>query len=513
MARFRNTTIGLDIGSDSIKFVELKRSGENIILTRMGQKEIPKDIKIDRAKLIEQTINELFLEQKIKNRIVNISATGQSVFLRFVKVLPTKEERLKTTMRFEAQNQIPFSFNEVHWDWSLIDRTQKERQKAVIVAIKKDLIEEQINILTRLRLSVEIIDVAPLCLYNCAFFNEDYDSNQVTGLIDIGLKATNFVIIHKMDLWTRSFPLAGERIKEAGGQGLEELVLELERSIEYYHLQKEVAVPQQEVVTQERKIDQVLLFGGGAVTEGLGALLTKRLNTKVRQIDPFRKLQISKGVLSEVQRETSKPLYAHAIGLGLRGITGCPIEVNFLKQFLLEKRISLEKRLYSALSIVLVLAILGTLAFFIREDYRLKKIKLKKIEELVELYRSYQPRIVKLKEANEALQAKIDTLLDIGQKKGFLLDILNELNLKLSKDIWITDVSSVLTLEKNEPGKLDISGKALSYSAVNSFISSLKSSEYFKEVKPISSSVEVGGTGGEEIVKFSISMEIERPKE
>lgn len=510
MARFKNTTIGLDIGSDAIKFVELKRSGANIILSKLGIKEIPKDKNIDRAKLISQTISELFIEHRIKERLVNLSTTGQSVFIRFIKVLPSKEERLKTTMKFEAQNQIPFSFEEVHWDWSLVETSQPLRNKAVIAAVKKTIVEEQLGMLKDIRLSTEIIDVAPLCIYNCTAFNEDYDPEQITGLIDIGFKATNFVILFKNDVWTRSFPLAGERLKESGEQGLEELIGELERSLEYYHLQRDTGFSQQEGTQQKNKIDQILLMGGGTLMEALEEALIKRFDAKVRSIDPFRKLQISKEALSEVQRQGSKQLYAHAVGLALRAVTKCAIEINFLKTFLFERRIARAKKVYSTFSIFLVLVILGSLAFFVREDYRLKKLKLKKVEELTELYRSYQPKIARLGEENEILESKLKTLSSIGYNRGLFLDILNELNSQLSKELWITDISSILTFERDEPGKLDISGKALSYSAVNSFISSLKSSKYFREVKPISSSVEVDRLSEEEIVKFSISMEIER---
>ncbi|MFC1667740.1 hypothetical protein ACFL0P_07800, partial [Candidatus Omnitrophota bacterium] len=87
MRKFKKTSVGLDIGSRFIKLVELQRAGNSIILNKFGIKEIPKDLKLDRDKVVAQLISQLFSENNIKTRNVNISAGGQSVFVRFVKLL------------------------------------------------------------------------------------------------------------------------------------------------------------------------------------------------------------------------------------------------------------------------------------------------------------------------------------------------------------------------------------------------------------------------------------------
>ncbi|MDP2912290.1 MAG: pilus assembly protein PilM, partial [Candidatus Omnitrophota bacterium] len=237
MASFKTSSIALDIGARFIKLVELKREKNSIILSRAGIKEIPQDTKLDRDKVVAQLISQLLSENKIKPRFVNISASGQSVFVRFVKLLQVKEDKLKQTMKFEAQNQIPFSLNEVMWDWSLLDKDKKDSKKAVIVAIKKNLVEEMISKLNAVKLSTELIDVAPVSVYNCMAFNEDYNGESLGAIVDIGARSTNFIIFNKGNIWIRSFPVAGERIEEAKEQGTGELLAEIERSIEYYFMQ------------------------------------------------------------------------------------------------------------------------------------------------------------------------------------------------------------------------------------------------------------------------------------
>ena len=220
MSRFKTSSIALDIGARFIKLVELKKEKDSIILTKVGMKEIPRGLKLDRDKITTQLISQLLSENNIKARCVNMSVNGQSVFVRFVKLMHVKEDKLKQTMKFEAQNQIPFNLNEVMWDWSLLDKGKNASKKAVIAAIKKNLVEEMISKLNLLKLSTELIDVAPISVYNCMVFNEDHNPENLGAILDIGAKTTNFIIFNKGNIWIRSFPIAGERIEEAKEQGL-----------------------------------------------------------------------------------------------------------------------------------------------------------------------------------------------------------------------------------------------------------------------------------------------------
>ena len=166
MVKLRSGAVGLDIGTRFIKLVELKKTGDAIYLHKYGIKEIPRDVGIDRDKVVSQLILQLLSENEIKAHNINISVGGQAVFIRFVKLLQTREDKLKQTMKFEAQNQIPFPLNEVAWDWSLLDKDKLTTKKAVIVAIKKNIVEEMVSQLNKMKLSINLIDVSPISLYN-----------------------------------------------------------------------------------------------------------------------------------------------------------------------------------------------------------------------------------------------------------------------------------------------------------------------------------------------------------
>ncbi|MBU1062444.1 MAG: pilus assembly protein PilM, partial [Candidatus Omnitrophica bacterium] len=473
-----------------------------IILNKFGIKNIPDSSGGGRDKAVFQLISQLFSENNIKGRNVNICAKGQFVFVRFVKLLQIKEGKLKQTMKFEAQNQIPFPLNEVAWDWALLDKN-KAAKRAVIVAIKKNLVEEMVSRLKNIKLSAVSIDVSPMSLYNCMDFNEDYDEGRHGIILDIGAKATDLVIFNKGNIWIRSFPIAGERIAEVKEQGVEELISEVERSIEYYFMQGGEE-------SQGQKLDKVILSGGGSMIENVQSRLAVKFNTEPKIIDPFRKLKISKDVLSNIDMDKDKARnqFAVAVGLALRGISEVKIEVDFLREIRSERYNSQQKSLYTRLSAVLVLLIVLSASIFMKQSYSIKRLKLDKIEEMLDIYKIYEPKIKEIKYTEDILKEKVNVLYQLAGSRAIWLDCFKIISEILPKEVWITDVSGIVSLEKSGLARLDLAGKALSYQSVNNFVSALKSSPTFKDVKPISSSIETDENTREEIVRFSITMDV-----
>ena len=501
MSILKTSSIALDIGTRFIKLVELKKEKDNIMLTKVGMKEIPRDLKLDRDKITIQLISQLLSENNIKARRVNMSANGQSVFVRFVKLMQVKEDKLKQTMKFEAQNQIPFNLNEVMWDWSLLDKGKNASKKAVIAAIKKNLVEEMISKLNLLKLSTELIDVAPISVYNCMVFNEDHNPKNLGAILDIGAKTTNFIIFNKGNIWIRSFPIAGERIEEAKEQGLDELMSEAERSLEYYFMQAGEDAP------EEKKIGQLFLTGG-SITEDMEAVFASKFGIKPQVLDPFRKLRVSKEVFQKLQAVGSKNHFSTVVGTALNGMAGLGIEVNFLKEMLSERKSSFQKRLYSGLSMAAGALILISFSVFMRQDYYIKKVKLDKVEDMLETYKTYEPKIKKLREEEGILIWKMDTIYQAASSRAVWLGIFKAISEMLPKDVWLTDISGIISIEKSGLGRMDMNGRALSYQSVNNFVSSLKALPGFSDVRPVSSSVDKDKDTGEEIVKFSVTMDV-----
>jgi len=515
----KNTAVALDVGKDSIKLVELTREGEMLRLSKIDLVKIPspQTAGAEQKELIKKLIVKLLAKNEIKQKDIVLGISGQSVFIKFLKILPVAKEKLKQTIKYEAQQQIPFSLDEVEWDAHLFERAQGEEASAyrlLLVAIKKDNLTSTINLAQEAGLKPSILDISTLSLYNCVRFNQDYDGNKITLVIDIGAQSTDLVVLHGEDLWMRNFAIGGDNIRAA----LEDLYGEIARSIEYYYFQQgrsqeKASSPNAEDPNAANKIDTILLSGGGSLTPSLDKLLAEKFSCEVRCLEPFKMLHSDDQIKDRLNSQ-NKILFSQAVGLALRGLSKACININLLKEHIKARNLVYQKVAYGVGSLVLAVAILFTASTFMRQDYRDKNLRLRRLKGLLATFGTYQPQIEKLQKNKELLCRRINILGDLAVNRALWFEALWQLQKMLPEEMWITDVSGTTAFnaaEKNFESKLDLQGKASSYEGVNDFVSRLKSSTLFAEVKPLSSSFieeEVKDQERVEVVKFSVSMKV-----
>ncbi len=501
--------IGLDIGRSAVKLVELIKTKDGIVLNKVASLAIPPSVdEKEKEELTLQIIRKIFAENNIRPRSVVYSVPGQSVFIKKIKVFVPDEVNLRKRFKnlnrivgFEAKQQIPFPLDEVVWDYQLLPTHEPRAQDALLVAMKNSLLEAQVHQMQEAGFESETIDIAPLACYNCLRFNQDFTPGRVTALIDIGAKGTNIIIFKDDDLWMKSIPIGLERVSMPRADSmvsLEDLISEIKSSIEYYYFQK------REEGFAGGSIEEVILSGGGAGIEELNYLLKERLKTNVRKLDPFKSLILNeRGTIIN-----NRPTYATAVGLGLRGVFNCAIEVNLFKERLSQMKISRRKFLFKLISLLLFIAALSILSFVGAENYNLKKSKLERLDKLIEASSIYTPKIKRLLEERKGSSQRLASLYTIANDRSLVgLDMLVEIGGILPSDVWITDFSCNLSLEKGL-GQSTLRLKSLSYQGVNGFLLRIKSSPYFKNIRPLSSSIKEGRDKNEEIVEFIVTMEI-----
>src|SRR5471032_2026044 len=134
--------ITVDLGTSTLKFAEFGVSrGGALTLLQFGVEELGLDPnkEEERAKFITPTLAKLFKKHRIKEREVYLSISGQSVFMRFVKLPPVDPGQVEQVVKFEAQQNVPFPIEEVTWDYQMMPTRAStgSEAEAVIVAIKK----------------------------------------------------------------------------------------------------------------------------------------------------------------------------------------------------------------------------------------------------------------------------------------------------------------------------------------------------------------------------------------
>ena len=148
----KQETVGLDIGASSVKAVQLKQSRGTYELIRLGIVPLPPETIVDGVIMDSGTvisaINSVFSENQIKAKDVVVAVSGHSVIVKKISLPTMTREELEESIRWEAEQYIPFDVNEVNLDFQILNAGAVEGQMDVLlVAAKKDLIDDYVNVL------------------------------------------------------------------------------------------------------------------------------------------------------------------------------------------------------------------------------------------------------------------------------------------------------------------------------------------------------------------------------
>src|SRR5437867_4653615 len=211
----------LNIGSQTIGLAEFRVIHGRLVLMNYRFRETSLDPatgqRRDAHAALHETavaLREMMHEMHILRGPVNYAVPAQSVFARFVKLPALDAEKIDKIISFEAQQNVPFPIDEIVWDYQLVGGGLGEQIQVVIVAIKRDLLEEINNAVEETGLRTRIVDVASMGLYN-AFRYSYPDMGDCSLLLDICARTTNILFIEPGRFFLRSIPLGASAITAA----------------------------------------------------------------------------------------------------------------------------------------------------------------------------------------------------------------------------------------------------------------------------------------------------------
>src|SRR6266581_8091322 len=213
--------ITLNIGSQTIGLAEFRVVHGRLALANYRFRETPLDPETGQRRDVHAALHEtavalreMMHEMHIHGAPVNYAVPAQSVFARFVKLPGLEAEKIDKIISFEAQQNVPFPIDQVVWDYQLVGGGMGEQIQVVIVAIKRDLLDEINNAIEEIGLRTRIIGVASMGLYNAFCYNYA-DLNGCSLLVDIGARTTNVLFIEAGRIFSRSLPIGGSAITAA----------------------------------------------------------------------------------------------------------------------------------------------------------------------------------------------------------------------------------------------------------------------------------------------------------
>ena len=351
--------LGLDIGSHSIKVMELKEiKGGQWKLVKFGLHRLPAEAIVDGAIMnsaaIVEGIRDLIARHKIKSRDVATSISGHSVIIKKITLPAMTEEELAETIQWEAEQYIPFSISDVNIDTQILGINEDSAQMEVLlVAAKKDIIQEYAAVVSEAGLKPLIMDVDSFAIENAFDLADAANPYEAVALVNIGASLININILNQgVTAFTRDLNMGGnqftEEIQKQLGVSYEEAeALKLGGNIAEALSTTEAIVPQEvgsilrstsEAIALEiqRSIDfylatasgvglsKIILSGGSAKVPGLIEAIEGTMNVAVEMSDPFRMIQYNPKDFDPDYLNDLSPMSAVVAGLAVRRLGDKP---------------------------------------------------------------------------------------------------------------------------------------------------------------------------------------------
>jgi type IV pilus assembly protein PilM len=341
---------GLDIGSSSLKIAQLVEVKSGYRLEKFGVKQLDPELIVDGTVMdagrVVDALRELIQEQKLKLKDIAISVSGHSVIVKKINIPVMTEEELEESIKWEAEQYIPFDVDDVNVDFHLLGQgdtpDNQSEMSVLLVAAKKDKIAEYTSLVTEVGLNPVIVDVDAFAVENMYGINYDIRPDEMVVLVNIGASVMNINVLKGgTSAFTRDISIGGNRYTELVQRDLnlsyeeaerakrmeepeaenQEAVLaalntvnaeissEIVRSIDYFR-----------TTSTSENIDKIVMCGGCSKAPGLAALLNERMNVPVEISDPFSKIEIDpKRFDLDFIRETG-PMASVVIGLAIRRV-------------------------------------------------------------------------------------------------------------------------------------------------------------------------------------------------
>src|SRR5208282_182859 len=340
----KKTIVGLDIGSNSIKAVELMRRRGEVMVSHVGMEPLANDIVVDSMIVdsgsVASAISKIFAEQAFKAKLVATSVSGHSVIVKKISMQTMEEPELGEAVRNEAAQYIPFDMSDVNVDYQVLSESLGGPTiDVLLVAVKKDKVLNYTNALQLSGRQPAVVDIDAFALQNCYEYNYSPAANSTAALLNIGASVMNINIVRgSMPLFTRDVSVGGNQYTDSLQKELDlsyedAEALKLGKKVGTVSEDAKLPILQQvtEIIVLEiqktfdffratasgEHIEHIYIAGGSSQVPGLVEALRQEFSIPVEPLNPFLKIVPPIGEGADVI-ERNSPQLAVAVGLALR---------------------------------------------------------------------------------------------------------------------------------------------------------------------------------------------------
>lgn len=353
----KNQLVGLDIGSHSIKLVEIDDSKKGTILKNFGIIGLPHDAIVEgtikEMEVVATAIKDLFKNLNVKNKNVATSISGFSVIVKKISITKREESELDSSIQEEAEQYIPFDITDVNLDYEILsipeaeetteegDNKPSDLMDVMLVAAKKDIIEDYESLIHLAGLNPVVMDVDAFALQN-AFEMSTGDTSGCYAIINVGAEELGINAIKDgISMFTRDSSYGGFQITDAIMSKFDVTYEEAEKiKLGGTKIDKEKGALEEIFTTMvsgwvqetkraldflsstypDEKIEKILISGGAYRIPGFLKYLEMETDIPVEELNPFSNLQINERIFDPRYLSYMAPQAGVAVGLALRSV-------------------------------------------------------------------------------------------------------------------------------------------------------------------------------------------------
>ncbi len=337
------SSIGIDIGTASIKVVELEKQGKDILLKNYGEYKRIRNKKTFpfhtnsfsfQEEEVAEAIKGLLAETKIQAKSASFSLPAFSSFFTVITLPFMQKSEIAGAVKYQSYKYIPLPLQEVVIDWELIEDEELsgEKLKVLLVAVPKELVEKYQNLSKILNISINILEVEIFSEVRALVKDKD-----PTAIVNIGDRASNITVVdngfirisHSVEFsgfqLTKSISESlnvsfqrAEELKRTKGISqtigslasgplfpiIDKIIFSMQRVINTYLVQN-----------PKREIKKIILSGGGADMPGLAEYFYNKTNIKTERAQCFSNIKYPMQLESAIQEINNS--FTVAVGLAL----------------------------------------------------------------------------------------------------------------------------------------------------------------------------------------------------
>jgi type IV pilus assembly protein PilM len=438
------TFLAVDFGAGSLKAAEFEPSEDGgLRLLRFAIKPLGLAGSQDAARenVVKKALVELLAEGAFQSQSASVCAPGYQVFSKFVKLPPVDTSKVTQIIQYEAQQNVPYPLAETAWDYQILGTSPSGELEVLLVAIKSEIVEKQLLAAGEgAKLKIQTVDCSIGALANAFRFNYP-DQEGCSLLIDIGAKTSNVILFEANKYYARSVNVGAnaitqefaaeaklrfdeaEKFKIAEGfvslggayeepdnpkvaavskvarNVLTRLHLQVNQTIQFYRTQQGGGAPL-----------RVFICGGGSAMPYAAQFFQEKLNLPIEFFNSFRNLQIGDSIVVD-DLEKIAQCFGEIVGLALRNVAQCPVELNLVPKASLARQEFNSKKPYLLVSAFALALGVGAVGIFSQQSANVFRDGAEKIAEKLDPLES-------VKQSLQAEESKLARLTEEATQLG-----------------------------------------------------------------------------------------------